>query len=218
MPKYPEPPAPAVLRTVEPDILVLPKGTALCRIFFRGGFHPVEWNEFRFWGPAGSRFDHHERDPAGNPTTGLRGIYYAAGKGALSGLGICLAEVFQLSRVIDTDLNNPWFTAFSTERELKLLDLRGPFVTRMGASSAISSGAKGRAQRWSKALYEAFPDVDGIVYPPSMGGGCDAFALYKKSTNALPSAPRFHRPLNDPSLSPEILRAASKIGYLMALA
>lgn len=172
----------------------------------------------RFWGPAGSRFDHHERDPAGNPTTGARGICYAAGKGALSGLGICLAEVFQLSRVIDTDLNNPWFTVFSTERELKLLDLRGPFVTRMGASSAINSGAKSRAQRWSKALYEAFPDVDGIVYPSSMGGGGDAFALYEKATNALPSAPRFHRPLNDPGLRPEILGAAATIGYLIALA
>jgi RES domain len=218
MPKFPEPPAPAVLSTIAPDILVLPKGTSLCRIFFRGGSHPVEWNEFRFWGPADSRFDHHERDTAGNPTSGTRGIYYAAGKGALSGLGICLAEVFQLSRVIDADLNNPWFTVFSTERDLELLDLRGPFATRMGASAAINSGAKRRAQRWSKALHEAFPAADGIIYPSSMGGGSDAFALYEKAASALPASPRFHRPLNDPSLSSEILGAAGKIGYLIALA
>ena len=216
MSKFPEPPAPFDLRKSAPEIITLPQNSSLCRIFFRGGSHPVEWNEFRFWGPAGSRFDHHEADPAGNPTSGPRGIYYAAAKGTLSGLGVCLAEVFQSSRVIDADSNKPWFVIFFTASDLKLLDLRGPFATRMGASAAINTGAKKRAQRWSKALYEAFPTVDGIIYPSSMGGSSDAFALYERAAGAFPARPRFHRPLNDPSLSAEILNASSQIGYLIA--
>lgn len=216
MPKFPEPPVLSVLRAIEPDIFVLAEGAPLCRIFLRGGAHPVEWNEFRFWGPANSHFDHHETDHAGNSTLGIRGIYYAAGTGPLSGLGVCLAEVFQSTRVIDSDSDKPWFTVFLTVRDLELLDMRGPFATRMGASAAINSGAKKRAQRWSKVLYEAFPAVDGIIYPSSMGGGSDAIALYERAANALPTGPRFHRSLNDPSLIPEILRAARKIGYLIA--
>lgn len=50
-----------------------------------------------------------------------------------------------------------------------------------------------------------------------MGGSSDAFALYERSENAFPANPRFHRPLNDPSLSAEILNALSQIGYLIAL-
>lgn len=216
MPKFPEPPEPTDLAKIVPDIFVLPANSVLARIFFRGGAHPVSWSDFRYWGPAGSRFDHHETDPEGNPTIGPRGIYYAAAKGTLSGLGVCLAEVFQSSRIIDTKSGEPWFVVFATNRDLELLDLRGAFSTRMGASAAINTGAKKRAQRWSKALYEAFPKADGIIYSSSMGGGSNAFALYERSTSALPVRPMFHRPISDPSLYPGILDASRQIGYLIA--
>jgi hypothetical protein len=216
MSKFPEPPTATELAKVNPDICVLPSGSVLARIFFRASAFPASWNEFRYWGPAESRFDHHLTDALGCPTVGKRGIYYAASKGTLSGLGVCLAEVFQSSRTIDTSGNEPWFVIFPTIRDLKLLDLRGSFSTRMGASAAINTGPKKRAQRWSKALYDAFPDADGIIYPSSMGGGSDAFALYERSTNALPTNPDFHRPLNDPSLYSEIVKSAKEIGYLIA--
>lgn len=216
MAKFPEPPDPADLAKITPDILRLPANSVLARIFFRGGSHPASWNDFRTWGPTGSRFDHHEGDLAGNPAIGARGIYYAAARGTLSALGVCLAEVFQSSRIIDTDCNEPWLVVFKTRRSLELLDLRGPFSTRMGASAAVNTGAKKRAQRWSKALYEAFPVADGIIYPSSMGGGSDAFALYERAADALPDRPNFHRPLSDPSLSPGILDASRQIGYLIA--
>ncbi|MFC3058396.1 RES family NAD+ phosphorylase [Paenirhodobacter populi] len=213
MAKFPEPPSAASLRKIDPDTCVLKGATPLGRIFFRGGDHPVAWDEFRFWGPGQARFDHHLPDPAGKPVLGSRGIYYAAGSGGPGALAVSLAEVFQETRIIDSTDRAPWFAAFSTSRDLTLLDLRGLWPTRAGASSAINSGAKARARRWSQAIYATWPELDGLIYPSSMGGNADAYALFERALTALPGAPAFHRPLSDPALSLPLLSAASTINY-----
>lgn len=215
MPKFPEPPDIATLQAIGPDVSTLPASTPLARVFFRGGDHPVSWDEFRFWGPGQSRFDHHLPDTAGRPVLGPRGIFYAAGSGAPGALAICLAEVFQETRIIDTQDRAPWFVVFRTSRALRLLDLRGLWPTRAGASAAISSGSKARARRWSRAIHAAWPDLDGILYPSSMGGGADAVALYDGARSALPASPDFHRALADPALSAPLLAAAGAINYAL---
>ena len=211
MPKFPEPPPVATLREIGPDVLTLEPQTALARIFFRGAEHPVVWDQFRFWGPANGRFDHHLPDAAGKPTVGPRGIFYAAGAGGPGALAVCLAEVFQETRIIDPLDRAPWFVVFRTARALDLLDLRGLWPTRAGASAAISSGSKARARRWSRAIHEAYPNIDGLAYPSSMGGGSDAYALYERALPALPARPRFHRALADPALAAPLLAAAAAI-------
>jgi hypothetical protein len=213
MPKFPEPPSVAELRRIGPDIFRLAAGSAMARVFFRGGAWPVAWDEFRFWGPGQSRFDHHLPDAAERSVLGTRGIFYAAGSAPPGALAVCLAEVFQDTRIIDTADREPWFVVFGTKRSLDLLDLRGLWPTRAGASSAISTGAKARARRWSRAIHAAWPDLDGIVYPSSMGGNADVFALYDRAADALPAVPDFHRPLSDPALAAPLLTAASAINY-----
>ncbi|MFQ6755308.1 RES family NAD+ phosphorylase [Cereibacter sphaeroides] len=216
MAKFPEPPPAATLAALGPEIATLPAGTPLARIFFRGGDHPMGWNDFRFWGPGSGRFDPHLPDALGAPQVQVRGILYAAGSAAPGALAVCAAEVFQETRIIDLTGRAPWFAVFALARPLTLLDLTGPWPTRAGASAAIASGPKARARRWSRVFYEAFPAIDGLLYPSSMGGNAPVMALYERARPALPDSPDFHRALADPALRVPVLRAAGVIGYLVA--
>lgn len=213
MSKLPAPPSAAALSVIGAEIASVPAGTPLARIFYRGGDHPVLWNEFRHWGPGSGRFDHHLPDAGGQPCIQTRGIYYAARHGRLSALAVCAAEVFQMTRVINRTRNAPWFVVFDTVRALRLVDLTGAWPTRAGASAAIATGSKVRARQWSRAIYDAFPDADGLLYRSSMGGNSPAIALYERAVDALPPSPSFHRALSDPALAAPLQDAAEKVGY-----
>src|SRR5580698_813164 len=157
MAKFPDPPAgglalPAITAAV-------PRGTTLWRIYFMGGGHPAPWDAFRFFGPTQSRFDH--QDPP--PSMQAKGILYTAREAAT-----CLAEVFQVTRVIDRVSRAPWLVGFELQRDVELLDLKGLWPTQAGASMAINSGQRPRAQRWSRAIYAAYANVEGLLYASSM--------------------------------------------------
>jgi len=213
MPKLPEPPAAAVLAGVAPDLVVLPAGSTLARIFSTGGAHPVRWDEFRHWGPGPSRFDHHVLDARGQPHVQPRGIYYAAGDEPPGGLAVCAAEVFQETRIISRSANGACLVISETARPLVLVNLLGAFATRIGASALIASGPKSRARRWSQALYDAYPQADGIAYRASMGGSAPIYALFERAASAIPARPRLERRLTDPAMRPLIMSAAARIGY-----
>src|SRR5438094_10241510 len=117
MPPFAEPPSTDDLRRVRTDrqLRILPAGTELWRVYFRGGAHPTTWNTFRSYGPVlTARFDHHLPPPH----TQERAILYAAIAGP-----ICLAEVFQELRVIDRSRNTPWLASFHIMGQISLLDL-----------------------------------------------------------------------------------------------
>ena len=206
MPNFPEPPAVVKLQEIPLETLPLPPGTLLWRLYMRGGRHPTLWDDFRSYGPTGGRFDHHH-PPASQQE---RSILYCAERGET-----CLAEVFQESRIIDRASRNPWLVAFRIRRSLTLLDLTGIWPTRAGASMVINSGPRPRAQRWSRAIYSAFPDVEGLYYPSSMATNRPAVALYDRAQSALPGAPAFHRPLSDPSLLTLLRNVAADLGYVL---
>jgi hypothetical protein len=100
--KLPEPPPAGALARVPPTEKVLPAGSLLWRLYFRSGSHPALWRDFRHFGPLGGRFDHLLSDAAGKPRLQRRGIYFAA-----LDLITCLAEVFQSTRVIDRNAEEP---------------------------------------------------------------------------------------------------------------
>ena len=179
-------------------------GTVLWRVYFRGGSHPTFWNVFRAFGPTRSRFDHQIPPPRFQ----ARRILYAAEEGPT-----CLAEVFQDTRVIDRVARYPWLVGFAIRKPLTLLDLAGTWPTRAGASMALNSGPRPRAQRWSRAIYEAYPDIDGLYYPSSMHANRPAIALYERGVRAFPATPVFHRPLIDPALLSVLRRVAYDLGY-----
>ena len=204
MAKFPEPPSSKRLVRTLPEIRILPAGTRLWRIYFRGGRHPTYWDSFRSFGPTGSRFDHHMRPP--RPQS--RGILY----GALAG-PTCLAEVFQQTRVIDRTTSDPWLVGFDFRISLDLLDLTGTWPTRAGASMAIATGPRPRAQRWSRAIYDAYPHLQGLCYASSMHGNQPSVSLYERARGSLPERPVFHRPLRDPALLGMLRRTAKSLGY-----
>lgn len=204
MPKFPEPPAVEDLEKIAPDLLSLPAGTVLWRLYLRSGRHPAFWNTFRAFGPTRSRFDHQVLPPK----VQVRQILYAAEEGPT-----CLAEVFQDTRVIDRAAHDPWLAGFEIQQKLELLDLTGTWPTRVGASMALSSGPRPRAQRWSRVLYAAYPRVQGLYYPSSMHGNRPSVALYERAVLVLPAVPIFHRPLLDPALLPILSRVAKDLGY-----
>lgn len=209
MPKFPEPPDPRDLAVLGAETLELPAGTFLWRIYFRSGPYPSFWDTWRFFGPASrSRFDHHV-PPA---RVQDRAVYYAAGD-----VTTCVAEVFQEKRFVDLDKNQPWLVGFETVRELRLLDLTGTWPTAVGASMAISSGLRSRARRWSRAIHDAYPSVEGLWYPSSMHANQPAVVLYERASGALPAAPAFHRSLADLALRQTIDESARRLNNAVGL-
>ena len=138
---------------------------------------------------------------------------------ALSSMRPCKVQpaslkVFQDSRAIDRRARDPWLVAFRLQHKLQLLDLTGTWPTRAGASMAINTGSRFRAQRWSRVIYEAYPYLHGLYYSSSMHANQPAIALYEraKDTGALSAQPLFHRSLSDPSLLTTLRNAATDLG------
>lgn len=128
----------------------------------------------------------------------------------------CLAEVFQDTRVIDPFANEPCLAEFAFEADLRLLDVAGPWVTRAGGSMAINSSERAAASRWSRAIYEAFPDIDGLRYASSMHANQPCYAFYDRAEPSLAPQPSFNEPLNHPELDALLDDAAHTLGYALA--
>lgn len=126
-----------------------------------------------------------------------------------------IAEVFQESRVIDRAGNDPALVSFEVARDLLLLDLTSSWPTRAGASMAINTGQRCRAQRWARAIYSAFPALDGIYYASSMYRNAPAVALFERAESAIPTRPTFHHPLSDLELDTALRNVAADIGHLL---
>jgi len=182
--------------------------TVLWRIYFGDGPHSGRWDGFRSYGPlTTARFDHHVPPRREQE----RAILYV-------GLAIatCVAEVFQDTRVIDRRRRAPWLVGFRLRRTVRLLDLTGDWPTRAGASQAVSSGRRDRARQWSAAIYDAYPETEGLWYRSSMHGGEPAMALYERARGALRAQPEVHLPLAHPGLEVPLGRMAASLGYLLA--
>jgi hypothetical protein len=206
--KFPEPPTREALLRSRPDVEALPAGTPVWRVYFQAGAHPTTWDRFRSWGPTTARFDHMEPPPRLHED---RAILYAA-IGPMAG-PTTLAEVFQASRTIERFRRAPALVAWQSARELRLLDLRGTWPTRAGASAALCCGPRRRARRWAQAIHAAWPEIDGLLYASSMNGGEPAVALWERADDAVPRRPVFHRQLGDPAMMTVLRNAARELGY-----
>lgn len=209
MPKFPEPPSAEELAAIGSEIRAVAAGTTIWRLYFQAGNHPTTWDQFRAWGPTAARFDH-QLPP---PSLQARQILYGA-VGAKAGV-TTIAEVFQATRVVERFRRAPAWVAFDVTRELRLLDLTGTWPTRAGASMVIASGLRARARRWSQAIYDAFPDIDGLVYSASMYANKPCVALYERALTAMPARPVFHRQLSDPVVLTLLKNTCAEVGYAL---
>ncbi len=208
MAKLPRPPEIGNLRARRTDVKTIPAGTTLARIYFTAGAHPARWDEFRAYGPANGRFDHHLTDSEGASRIQDRAVLYCA-----ASILTCVAEVFQKPRRIDRIRDAPWLVVFELERDLRLIDLTGALPTRIGASMAINSGSRVRAREWARRLYDAFDDLHGMWYASSMHANQPAIALNERARGALPGFPSFNRALADDTLLNPLKFAAIELGY-----
>ena len=209
MPKVPRQPILARLRETEPDVLVLPRGTELWRVYFRGGEHPTFWNEFRHVGPLDSRFDHHDGE---EPAYQARSVLYAARSPVT-----CLGESFQKTRTIHRSARAGWLAGFELATDTALLDLMGGFATRAGASMGLMSGPRSVSRTWARGFYDAYPSIHGLRYPSSIHANRTAVVLTDRAqaAGALPSQPEFHRALADPVMLDVLKNAADELGYAL---
>lgn len=209
MPKFPEPSTPAQLAGIKADIEVLPAGTTIWRVYFGSGMHPTTWGQFRAWGPTDARFDHHLPPPRMQ----ARSILYGAI--GLSAAITAIAEAFQMSRVVERARKAPTWVAFDIGKDLRLLDLTGAWPTKAGVSMAIASGPRERARRWSRVIYAAYRDIDGVLYGSSMHANEPCIALFERARAAIPARPVFHRLLADPSVLTLLKNACATVGYTL---
>ncbi len=188
-------------------MLVVAPDQVLWRVHRSTGAHALPWNAFRHYGPlVTGRFDPHEPPPSMQAA----GVIYLGER-----VQTCVAEVFQGTRRVDPPQGSPYLVALELTRDVELLDLRGTWPTRAGASQAIASGPRPRAQTWARAIRAAFPHVDGVAYPSSMDGGRLAIALFDRARDGLPSDPRGSWPLDHPELILPLQKAADELGYLL---
>ena len=135
-------------------------------------------------------------------------ILYAA-----TGIATCLAEFFQDTRTISREAEEACLVGFQLRLDVVLLDLTGTWPTQAGASMAINSGPRSRSRLWSRAVYEAYPEVQGFYYASSMHANRPALAFYERAGPALAPTPIFNRPLSDPALLGDLDRTARALGY-----
>ncbi|MBA2495819.1 MAG: hypothetical protein H0V33_01760 [Acidimicrobiia bacterium] len=194
------------------EIVSFVAGDELLRVHPSGGAHPVAWNEFRAWGPTGSRFDHQAR-PVGRHAT-RRIAYLTYGPEAFTA---ALGEFFQDDNgtVMPFDLTrrSPRVVSLALAADLQLLQLASGWVTRAGGNQAIWSGARGTARDWARAIYRHHgDDVHGVAYPSSVWGPGRCVALWERAEPTMPDAPLLTRALADPTMLVPIAVAAEKLG------
>jgi len=123
-----------------------------------------------------------------------------------------IAEVFQLTRVIDTHRRAPYLTSSQPTRTLSLLDLTGTWPLRNGASHLLTSGPKRVCRQWARAIDGRWPDLDGLWSVSTMTGH-PMLTLFTAAADAFPERPSFSRPLTTPALRGSLPAAAEGIGY-----
>lgn len=202
LPKAPRTPPQSLTR--EPHDVVTTAAT-LWRIHRTKGEHVLAWNTLRTYGPLPSmRWDPH---PSTKPAVHAEGVLYAAFDIATS-----LAEVYQITRLIDTRAGAPALTGWQPQRPLRLLDLSGTWLLRNGASTALLAAPRSTCRRWARAIYTSWPDIDGL-YAPSTLTGRPNTVLWNAAADSLPAMPAFSRPLTHPLVWSIAQAAAAEIGY-----
>lgn len=67
-------------------------------------------------------------------------------------------------------------------RKLKLVDLTGAALKRLGLSNEISAGPDYQVtQRWAKAIHDARPDADGLKYVSRQNNRKRCFAIFDRA-------------------------------------
>jgi hypothetical protein len=205
-------PDPRLFRTLRrSDVYELDAAVRLARIYPTTGAHPVNWDQFRTDGPlAGGRFDHHV--PADD-----RGIWYGATNMTATGQPVdallgAAAETYADTFTIDRAMNGRHLVLCAPVRPLRVLRLDSSWLSAAHGNGAISAGPRPRAQEWSRAIYDHYPELDGLYYTSSNHPASGCVALYERAQDAI-TTPRLLRPLTAPGLTRYLEHVAYELGW-----
>ena len=141
--------------------------------FFR--IHRASLDAVHFGTSGDNRFDDPER---------RYGVCYAARSLEGAFAETCLREVgarlVPLARLAGRSV-----TMLRVEGDLRLVELHGPGLARLGATAAVSSGTYDVSQPWSRALHGHPANVDGIVYRSNHDNGELCVALFERCRDRL---------------------------------
>lgn len=205
-------PDPSMFRALRKgDVYELDSPVRLARIYPTVGSHPMSWQQFRAAGPLPvGRFDHHEGDAT-------RGIWYGAANRTATGHRVdallgAVAETYADTHVIDRSASARHLVLCEPARALWLLRLDSTWLPAAHGNAAIFAGSRLRAQAWSRAIYDRYPDLDGVYYPASNHPDSACVALYERAATAL-TVPRLLRRLDEPGLRPYLQQVAYNLGW-----
>lgn len=214
----PPPPFAELPLLLSEDLLVTDVDERLVRVYSTAGRYPVNWHTFRHYGPiAGMRFDHHPPPRRHHPARSV--LYAATNRGPGRGgdpLPTVVAERFGDSRVIDRSTGVPYLAIWRPSRALTLLNLSGSdWVVRAGANNALMAGSRAIAQRWSRAIWNAYHSLDGLVWASSPRPAGSSVILYERALDSLPTAPEANMPLSHPGLESTLAAVAGQLGFTL---
>ena len=156
-------PQPNVKDSVALPIHVLEQGTALFRLH-QSCYGSIYFNRDNSW-----RFN--------NPVSGEYGVLYAA-----LDYYAALRETLKPDKfnILSTDfLRSRCLSTLTPKRDLRLVDLAGAGLTRIGADGRLTTGSYQIAQAWSQTLYRHPDRVDGLYYCSRYDPTKPCVALYE---------------------------------------
>lgn len=204
LPKNPQTP-PHRLVVEAADILI--GSPNLWRVHTVVGAHALRWDELRHFGPARTmRWDPHPAPSGVHPT---HGVSYAA-----TGPETAFAEVFQSNRAIVVGPDRA-LVGWTPARDLQLLNMRGDWALRNGASASLFAAPKLTTRAWAAAIHEQHPYLDGLFVPSTMTGK-DMVVLFTPAADSFPRFPSFSRLLDDPAARSIIDWSASELRWAVS--
>jgi hypothetical protein len=81
------------------------------------------------------------------------------------------------------------FTQVASNRPLRLADLTGPGLSRIGADSRLASGSYDLSQRWALAFFEHPDQPDGLLYRSRHDPSRLCAAIFDRAAHALTATP-----------------------------
>lgn len=154
-----------------------------------------------FWGTTGrNRFD--------APARQFGVLYAAADRHAafIETYGDSLARTITANSLTDRG-----WASVSPTRELRLVDLCGPGLAKIGADERLCSGDHAVAQQWSLALWRHPASVDGLCYRARHDPSRVSVALFDRAQSSVRIAR--HGSLIDPAQRPLLAAILDEYGF-----
>jgi hypothetical protein len=134
--------------------------------------HRVEHDPLFFGTTGRNRFD----DPLGR-----FGVLYVA-----EGPAGAFIEVFGfgvvggINTVRESEVLALAFASIEVARPMRLVDLTGPGLARIGATNELTAGPHSAAQQWSRVLWGHPSRPDGLLYRARHDPSCLSIALFQR--------------------------------------